>query len=66
MIIISKQRFKEIQRGQYPLEKTITDHQFNGVIYPAESIFCGFEGAITGTYKSSTIIFEHIHFEIEK
>lgn len=66
MITISKERFKEIQKGQYPLEKTIIDHYFNGIYYPAGSIFCGFKGTITGDFTSCALMFEHIHFEIEK
>lgn len=66
MIIISKKRFKEIQKGQYPLEKTIQNHIFNGILYPAGTIYCGFSGCITGNFTSCALMFEHIHFEIEK
>lgn len=65
MVKISKERFKEIQKSQYPLEKNIMPVTWNGKTYSAGSIYCGFKGTVDGKFTDCALVYEHIYFEIE-
>ena len=66
MIYIDKKRFAELKK-QNPdyISKAIQDHTFNGKTCRSGKDHTAFESVLTGDYsKGTTLIFEHIHFEI--
>ena len=66
MIYIEKKRFAELKK-RHPdyISKAIQDHTFNGKTCRAGIDHIAFESVLTGDYsKGTTLIFEHIHFEI--
>lgn len=63
---IKKEQFRELKRRHYPdsISTAISDHVFNGKICKYGE-WCGFASVLTGDYsKGTSLIFEHIHFEI--
>lgn len=66
MIYIDKKRFAELKkRNPDYICKAIQDQTFNGKTCRAGIDHIAFESVLTGDYsKGTTLIFEHIHFEI--
>ncbi len=65
MIYIEKAEFQKLVK-QHPdyIGKCLQDHTFNGITCKRGE-WCGFESVITGDCtKGTTLIFQHIHFEI--
>ena len=65
MIYINKKRFAELKK-QNPdyINKALQDHTHNGKTCKRGE-YMAFESVLTGDYsKGTTLIFEHIHFEI--
>lgn len=65
MITISKKDFERL-RHNYPdyISRCLITHEFNGKTCKRGE-YMAFEAILTGDYsKGTTLIFEHIHFEI--
>lgn len=65
MITITRQDFDRICRNHPDyVSKCLIDHEFNGKTCKRGE-YMAFEAVLTGDYsKGTTLIFEHIHFEI--
>ena len=65
MIYIDRKRFAELKkRNPDYICKAIQDHTFDGKTCKRGE-YMAFESVLTGDYsKGTTLIFEHIHFEI--
>jgi hypothetical protein len=66
MIYIKKKRFAELKKKNPDyICKAIQDHTFDGKTCRAGVDHIAFESVLTGdSTKGTTLIFEHIHFEI--
>jgi hypothetical protein len=67
LIYIPESKFYKLAR-EHPdyITRCITDHQFKGHTCKRGD-WMGFESTLTGDYsKGTSLIFEHIHFEIVK
>ena len=65
IIKIPREQFRKLvaEHKDY-IGKAHSKHEFNGRVCNIGD-WCGFESAITGdSSKGTTLIFEHIHFEI--
>ena len=65
MIYIDRKRFAELKK-QNPdyISRALQDHTHNGKTCKRGE-YMAFESVLTGDYsKGTTLIFEHIHFEI--
>ena len=63
---IPRNQFNKLKARHYPdyITHAIDDHTFKGKTCKAGD-WCGFASVLTGDYsKGTTLIFEHIHFEI--
>lgn len=65
MIVIGRAEFDRLRR-EHPdyISRAIMRHEHDGKVCE-KGEFCGFESVITGDPKKGTsLIFQHIHFEI--
>ena len=63
---IPKEQFAQLKKRHFPdyISCAIADHVFNGKVCKVGE-WCGFASVLTGDYsKGTSLIFEHIHFEI--
>jgi len=67
MITITRSQFENLKNNHSDyFSKAIKTHTHDGKTCHAGKDYCGFASVITGDAKQgTTLIFEHIHFEIE-